>query len=95
MADRKEELAALARQAVAVAGGLRLLVERMGDAGWRMQDYSEEGLLNVASALRGTAVLMAVDTGNTELMSELTGRAVHEIDPTEWLRQHGQDDEQP
>ncbi|MEV8452783.1 hypothetical protein AB0467_08630 [Streptomyces sp. NPDC052095] len=33
--DRNAELAALARRAVAAAGGLRLLVERMGDLGWR------------------------------------------------------------
>ncbi|WP_404871055.1 hypothetical protein ACI1MP_38205 (plasmid) [Kitasatospora griseola] len=93
MAERNAELAALARQAVAAAGGLRLLVERMNDLGWRMQDYSDEDLFNVASALRGTAILMALDTNNTDLLNELTGRPMHEIhDAGEWLRQHGDDD---
>ncbi|MEV2264723.1 hypothetical protein OG473_18310 [Streptomyces anulatus] len=31
------------------AGGLRLLVERMGDLGWRMQDYRDEDLLNAVT----------------------------------------------
>ncbi|MFJ7201644.1 MULTISPECIES: hypothetical protein [unclassified Streptomyces] len=72
--DRNAELAALARQAVAAAGGLRLLVERMGDLGWRMQDYRDEDLLNVASALRGTAILIALDTEDMDLHEEVTGR---------------------
>ncbi|MCM9079326.1 hypothetical protein L1606_14750 [Streptomyces spororaveus] len=83
------ELAALARQAVATAGVLRLLIERMGDVGWRMQEYTDEDLLTVASALRGTAILMAADIGDTDLMEEITGRRMVEIDPVEWLRQHG------
>ncbi|MBD0690377.1 hypothetical protein [Streptomyces sp. CBMA123] len=92
--DRNAELAALARQAVAAAGGLRLLVERMGDLGWRMQDYSDEDLLNVASALRGTAILIALDTGDMNLHEELTGRRVHEVrDAAEWFREHGEGDD--
>ncbi|MFJ9656219.1 hypothetical protein [Streptomyces microflavus] len=83
------ELAALARQAVATAGVLRLLIERMGDVGWRMQEYTDEDLLTVASALRDTAILMAADIGDTDLMEEITGRRMVEIDPVEWLRQHG------
>ncbi|MFJ1804318.1 SigE family RNA polymerase sigma factor [Streptomyces sp. NPDC088180] len=71
--DRNAELAAPARQAVAAAGGLRLLVERMGDLGWRMQDYRDEDLLNVASALRGTAILIALDTEDMDLHEEATG----------------------
>ncbi|MFE7532207.1 hypothetical protein ACFU7Y_41900 [Kitasatospora sp. NPDC057542] len=91
--DRNAELAALARQAVAAAGGLRLVVERMGDLGWRMQDYSVEDLLDVASALRGTAILIALDTGDMELFHELTGHRVHETsDAARWFRDQGGDD---
>ncbi|MCX5115244.1 hypothetical protein OOK13_43755 [Streptomyces sp. NBC_00378] len=94
--DRNAELAALARQAVAAAGGLRLLVERMGDLGWRMQDYRDEDLLNVASALRGTAILIALDTEDMDLHEEVTGRRVHEVhDVAEWLREHGEGDGRP
>ncbi|MFJ1636524.1 hypothetical protein [Streptomyces sp. NPDC088256] len=91
--DRNAELAALARQAVAAAGGLRLLVERMGDLGWRMQDYRDEDLLNVASALRGTAILIALDTEDMDLHEEVTGRRVHDV--AEWLREHGEGDGRP
>ncbi|MFH8882185.1 hypothetical protein [Streptomyces californicus] len=94
--DRNAELAALARQAVAAAGGLRLLVERMGDLGRRIQDYRDENLLNVASVLRGTAILIALDTGDMDLHEEVTGRrmhAVHEV--AEWLREHGEGDGRP
>ncbi|MEU9332365.1 hypothetical protein AB0D49_04250 [Streptomyces sp. NPDC048290] len=94
--DRNAELAALARQAVAAAGGLRLLVERMGDLGWRMQDYRDEDLLNVASALRGTAILIALDTEDMDLHEEVTGRRVHEVhDVAEWFREHGEGDGRP
>ncbi|MEU4733124.1 hypothetical protein [Streptomyces sp. NPDC023588] len=88
MGNRNDELAVLARQAVATAGALRLPVERMHDLGWRLNDYSEkdlltvashysdEDLLTVASALRGTAMMMVMDTSNGELLSDLTGRKV-------------------
>ncbi|MBT2405597.1 MULTISPECIES: hypothetical protein [unclassified Streptomyces] len=108
MGNRNEELAALVRQAVSTAGALRLLVERMNDVGWRMNDYSDEDLLTVASALysdedlltaasalRGSAMMMAMDTGNVELLSEITGRKVYETDPTEWLRKLRGDEGQP
>ncbi|MFJ8628440.1 hypothetical protein ACIRD3_37155 [Kitasatospora sp. NPDC093550] len=78
------------RQAMAASGALRLLAERMGVLGWRMQDYSDEDLLNVASALRGTAILIALDTGDMNLFEEVTGHRVHEIhDAAKWLREHG------
>ncbi|WKK27831.1 hypothetical protein QZH56_36890 (plasmid) [Streptomyces olivoreticuli] len=93
--DRNAELAALARQAAGTAGVLRLLVERMNDVGWHLDEYSDEDLRTVAAALKGTAIMMAMDTGNAELLSELTGRTVHEIDPTEWLRKLRGDDEEP
>ncbi|MFJ8433348.1 hypothetical protein ACIQ9P_18805 [Kitasatospora sp. NPDC094019] len=76
--------------------GLRLLVERMGDLGWRMQDHHDEDLLNIASALRGTAILIALDTEDLDLHEEVTGRRVHEVhDVAEWLREHGEGDGRP
>ena len=73
---------------------LRLLVERMGDVGWHLDEYSDEDLLTLSAALKGTAIMMAMDTGNSELLGELTGRTFHEVDPTEWLRKF-RGDEQP
>ncbi|WP_158835129.1 hypothetical protein [Streptomyces sp. NRRL S-350] len=93
MFERDAELTALARQSVVVAGALRLLVERMGDLGWRLEDYSKEQLLDVAHALRGSAMTMAMETGNTQLLSEITGRRMHETDSAEWLRRLQGDDD--
>ncbi|MFB8044152.1 hypothetical protein ACFC8F_23060 [Streptomyces hydrogenans] len=97
MENQEAELAALARQAASTAGVLRLLVERMQDVGWHLNDYSNEQLLTVASAIKGSAILMAMDAGNTELLSELTGRRFHEITLDEWLRKlrEGEGDESP
>ncbi|WP_037569264.1 helix-turn-helix transcriptional regulator [Phaeacidiphilus oryzae] len=47
---------ALARQAEGVAGGLRLLAERMRDLGWHVDGYSTDELFNVASALRSSVL---------------------------------------
>ncbi|MFC7928765.1 hypothetical protein [Streptomyces cinereoruber] len=81
MANRNDDLAALARQTVDTASALRLLVEQMNDLGRRLSDYNDADLLlavarysaedlrTVASALRGTAMMMVMDT-----------------DPAEWLR---------
>ncbi|MFJ9821150.1 hypothetical protein ACIRU3_39035 [Streptomyces sp. NPDC101151] len=57
---------------MAAAGDLRQLAERLGDLGWRMKYYNAEDLFKVASALRGTAILIALDTGDMELFRHPT-----------------------
>lgn len=108
MGTRNEELADLARQAVSTAFELRLLVDRMKDVGLRMSDYSEEDLLavvlaqysnrdmrNVASALLGTGVMMAMDKGNVVMLRDITGGRLYEPDPADSLRRFRRDGGQP
>lgn len=94
MGNRNDELAALVRDAVATAGELRPLVERMKDLSLRISDYSDEDLVialltvasdysdedlrTTASAVWGTAMMMLMGTRNA---SNVGGRPVGEKGP--------------
>nr|BEK71546.1 hypothetical protein KPHV_87730 [Kitasatospora purpeofusca] len=59
-----------------------------------MQDGSDGDLFNVASGLRGTPTLIALDTEDMNLFHEITGHRMREIhDVTERFREHGEGDD--
>lgn len=62
-----------------MGGQLRLLSERMTDLSWQPDGYQPADLGALADALQGMALRCAMSTGNTRLMTELTGRHIRKV----------------
>ncbi|GGM84464.1 hypothetical protein GCM10012275_63970 [Longimycelium tulufanense] len=69
----------LGRLSFRTAGQLRLLAERLTTLDWQPDGYTPADLARLADALGGMALRCALDTGNTALLSELTGRHVRDL----------------
>lgn len=79
MAD-SQQVDDLGRLAFRAAGQLRLLGERMVALSWQPDGYEPGDLGRLADALHGMALRCAMDSGNTALLNELSGRSVRDLD---------------
>jgi hypothetical protein len=71
----------LGRTAFQTAGQLRILQELMEAAGWEPDGYAAADLGELASALQGMAIRCAMHAGDSDLLSELTGRPWKDMGP--------------
>ena len=69
----------LGRLSFTTAGQLRLLSERMTTLSWQPDGYEPTDLRRLADALHGMALRCAMDTGNTTLLNQLSGRDFDEL----------------
>lgn len=69
----------LGRLSFRTAGQLRLLSERMTALSWQPDGYEPADLGRLAEALHGMALRCAMDTGNTALLNELSGRQARDL----------------
>jgi hypothetical protein len=79
--DQYQQVDDLGRLAFQTAGQLRLLGERMTDLSWQPDGYEPRDLAKLADALTGMAMRCAMNSGNTALLTELSGRPARDLGP--------------
>jgi hypothetical protein len=78
--EHSEQVDHLGRLAFRTAGQLRMLRELMTALSWQPDGYEPGDLAKLADALTGMAMRCAMDSGNTALLTELSGRRARDLD---------------
>lgn len=77
--DLDKQTEDLGRLAFRTGGDLRLLVERMKTLNFKPDGHEPEEIAELAAALQGMALRCAMHTGNTAMLSDLTGRRYRDL----------------